>query len=146
MIQRIQTVWLLVAGLVAAGIFYFDLFSITYMQDGKELTKGVSIMYNYLLSILGFSLVAAPLITITQFKKRKVQSSLALVAIILNVVFLAFYLFSTNNFSTTVGHPIESLSYTIGSFLPLVSIIFLILAIRAIKKDEKLVKSLDRLR
>jgi uncharacterized membrane protein len=37
-------------------------------------------------------------------------------------------------------------SYWIGSILPVLAIIFLIMAIRAIRNDEKLVKSMDRLR
>jgi hypothetical protein len=34
----------------------------------------------------------------------------------------------------------------IGMFLPIVAIVFLVLANKAIKKDEDLVKSVDRLR
>jgi hypothetical protein len=48
-----------------------------------------------------------------------------------------------------VGHlqvPQATGSYWIGSVLPLVADVFLILAILAIRKDENLVKSMDRLR
>jgi hypothetical protein len=52
----------------------------------------------------------------------------------------------TANKLSTGGVAIVSASYLPAAFLPVVVIILLFLAVRGIYKDEKLIKSLDRLR
>lgn len=146
MIQRIQTVWLLLAGAAAACMFFLNMFTVSYTQAGAEVVKDIPLFYNYLLSIFGFTLVAIPLIALTQFKKRKAQMGMAVITIILNLLFVALYIMDTQNYGSHIGQSVSSLAYGAGSFMPVVSIIFLILAIRGIRKDQKLVKSLDRLR
>jgi hypothetical protein len=50
------------------------------------------------------------------------------------------------NFNSQANPAPTNGGYAFGSVLPIFSLVFLILAIRGINKDEKLVKSLDRLR
>lgn len=59
-----------------------------------------------------------------------------------NVILLGLFVYRSLNLSgeTQVSEK------GIGMFLPIVSIVFLVLANKAIKKDEDLVKSVDRLR
>lgn len=146
MIQRIQTVWLLLAAAAAACMFFLNMFTISYMDTGVEVLKDIPIFYDYLLSIFAFTLVAIPLVAIIQFRNRKVQSGMAVVSIILNILFIVLYVMNVQNYGTRIGHPESNPTYGIGSFMPIVSIIFLILAVRGIRKDNKLIKSLDRLR
>lgn len=61
---------------------------------------------------------------------------------ILNVILLGLFVYRSLNLSGET-HVSEK---GIGMFLPIVSIVFLVLANKAIKKDEDLVKSVDRLR
>jgi hypothetical protein len=151
MIQRIQSVWLLLAALVSAGLFVFGILSITYTADGAEVTKSIKLlelntMMGYLLAIIAIAVVALPLIAIFMFKNRKLQMNLALLALVLNVGFIAFYLMSIESYKTAHVPPVSSSAFGVASFMPVLSVIFLFLAMRGIRKDNKLVKSLERLR
>ncbi len=150
MIQRIQSVWLLVAALLSACVFMLNMLSINYVDPatGTEITKGVKLLeYSYVLALLAIVLVALPLIAIFMFKNRKRQVNMALLSIVLNIGFIAFHLtFIKDHYLDTLKIPAQSTSYGIASFLPVAAIIFLVMAISGIRKDEKLVRSADRLR
>ena len=147
MIQRIQSVWLLVATILSAGLFMFGMMNVTYIQNGEEISKTYKLLeYSYLLAVVAIALVALPLIAIFMFKNRKMQVNLALLALVLNIGFVAFYLMGTDSFVSKLKVQPTGTSFGVASFIPLVSVIFLFMAIRGIRKDEKLVKSLDRLR
>ncbi len=136
MIQRIQTLYLLLAAVVAAGlIFVFELW--TNQEGVKVFANDVSYVF------AGFLLSAVlSLITIFRYKNRKSQFMLGRLNIILNFILLGFFVYQSLNLS---GETVVS-EKGIGIFLPIVSIVFLALANKAIKKDEDLVKSVDRLR
>ena len=76
------------------------------------------------------------------FKFRERQFVLGRLNIILNFILLAFFVYGSLNLS---GETIVS-EKGIGILLPILSIVLLVLANKAIKKDEDLVKSVDRLR
>lgn len=82
------------------------------------------------------------LLAILFYKKRQHQFVIGRLNIILNLILLGLFVYRSLNLSgeTTVSEK------GIGMFLPIVSIVFLVLANKAIKKDEDLVKSVDRLR
>ena len=82
------------------------------------------------------------LISIFSFKKRQTQFVLNRLSIIFNFILLGFFVYRTLSLSGET----EVSEKGIGMFLPAISIVFLVLANRAIKKDEDLVKSVDRLR
>jgi len=81
-------------------------------------------------------------IAILLFKYRKRQFVMNRMNILLNLFLLGFFVYRSLNLSgeTTVSEK------GIGMLIPVFSIVFLVLANRAIKKDEDLVKSVDRLR
>lgn len=137
MIQRIQTVYLLVA-LVILGVlpFVFPLFT---MSDGNEFRFMNDSFYTVL---FGLS-TTLTLISIMYFKKRQHQFVLNRLTIILNLILLGLFVYRSLNLS---GEAVQVSEKGIGMFLPIVAIVFLALANRAIKKDEDLVKSADRLR
>ncbi len=76
------------------------------------------------------------------FTNRKLQFVLGRLNIILNLILLGFFVYQSLNVS---GETVVS-EKGIGMFLPIISIVLLVLANKAIKKDEDLVKSVDRLR
>jgi hypothetical protein len=137
MIQRIQTVYLLVV-LVILGVlpFVFPLFT---MSDGNEFRFMNDSFYTVL---FGLS-TTLTLISIMYFKKRQHQFVLNRLTIILNLILLGLFVYRSLNLS---GEAVQVSEKGIGMFLPIVAIVFLALANRAIKKDEDLVKSADRLR
>jgi hypothetical protein len=137
MIQRIQTVYLLIALVILGALpFVFPLFT---MSDGKEFRFMNDSFYTVL---FGLS-TTLTLISIMYFKKRQHQFVLNRLTIILNLILLGLFVFRSLNLS---GETVQVSEKGIGMFLPIVAIVFLALANRAIKKDEDLVKSADRLR
>ena len=86
--------------------------------------------------------IALSLFSILNFKKRKLQFVLDRMSIILNFVLLGVFVYRSLTLS---GETLVS-EKGIGVLLPIISIVFLVLANKAIKRDEDLVKSVDRLR
>ena len=137
MIQRIQTVYLLIALVILGALpFVFPLFT---MSDGKEFRFMNDSFYTVL---FGLS-TTLTLVSIMYFKKRQHQFVLNRLTIILNLILLGLFVYRSLNLS---GEAVQVSEKGIGMFLPIVAIVFLALANRAIKKDEDLVKSADRLR
>lgn len=136
MIQRIQTIYLLLSAAVSAGlIFVFHLWTNT--NDVPVYAKDE---YLYLGLFLGSALLS--LIAIFNYKNRKFQFVLGRLNIILNFILLGFFVYQ----SLKVSGETAVSEKGIGMLLPIVSIVLLALANKAIKKDEDLVKSVDRLR
>lgn len=136
MLQRIQTVYLLLAAAVSAGLIY--VFELWTSPDG------VKVFADDMSYIFGLFLVSAffSVLSISRYKNRKSQFMLGRLNIILNFILLGLFVYQSLNVS---GETVVS-EKGIGIFLPIVSIVFLALANKAIKKDEDLVKSVDRLR
>ncbi|SDS18064.1 protein of unknown function [Gillisia sp. Hel1_33_143] len=136
MLQRIQSVYLLIAALLSGVlIFFVSLWSNeagepTYVED-VMLALGV---------FLGSAILS--FITIFLFNNRKLQFILGRINIILNFFLLGVFVY----WSLTVPGEMEISEKGIGMFIPILSIVFLVLANKAIQKDEDLVKSVDRLR
>jgi hypothetical protein len=141
MIQRIQSLWLLLAA-IATGILYKLPIYAGVLTTGasKELLVGQS----YLLFIVTAVLVLFPLISIFLFKNRSKQKQLIWVTLLLNAVFVGLVWMQVDDFTT--ANQFSSSVYKIGAGMPIVSIILLLLALGGIRKDEKLIKSADRLR
>ncbi|MCL6294494.1 DUF4293 domain-containing protein [Jejuia spongiicola] len=136
MLQRIQTIYLLIAAGVSAGLIYvFELWITS--DDLKVFAADINYVFAGFLTSAFFSIV-----TIFRYKNRKSQFMLGRLNIILNFFLLGFFVYQSLNISGETAVSEKG----IGMFLPIVSIVFLALANKAIKKDEDLVKSVDRLR
>ena len=138
MLQRIQTVYLLIVFIAAAVLPYiFPLWEI----------NGVAVKFNennQLLYVILFGLSTVfTVISIISFKNRKQQFVLNRLNLILNLILLGLFVYRSLNLSGETPAVSEK---GIGMFLPILSIVMLVLANKAIKKDEDLVKSVDRLR
>jgi hypothetical protein len=136
MIQRIQSIYLLLTAGISAGlIFVFHLWITN--EDVKIFAMDELLYFGLFLGSAALSLLS-----IFMFKNRKLQFVLGRLNIILNVILLGFFVYQSLNIS---GEALVS-EKGIGIFLPILSIVLLVLANKAIKKDEDLVKSVDRLR
>lgn len=136
MLQRIQTVYLLlIAGI--AGVLWI------YLPYGIGVDKEAlyAITKPFLMGMFIGSAILA-LITIFLFKNRKLQFVLGRINIILNFILLGVFVY----WSPTVSGETYVSEKGIGMIIPIISIVLLVMANRAIKKDENLVKSVDRLR
>ena len=136
MLQRIQTIYLAIAFIVSGILpFVFALWKI----DGKDVFFMTNIAYS---SLFGLS-TALSLLSIISFKKRQQQFVFNRLNMILNLILLVLFVYRSLNVS---GEATLVSEKGIGMFLPIISIVMLVLANKAIKKDEDLVKSVDRLR
>lgn len=137
MIQRIQTIYLVLAFVVTGILLFF--IPLWTMKDGKDFYFMQSQVYTIL---LGLS-TTLTLLSIVSYKKRQNQFVIGRLNIILNLILLGLFVYRSLNLSGET--PVVS-EKGIGMFLPVVAIVLLVLANKAIKKDEDLVKSVDRLR
>lgn len=136
MIQRIQSVYLFIALIISAAlIFVFPLWNNA---------EGVPVYAEDYLSIFIAFLASAllSLVSIFMFKNRKLQFVLGRLNILLNFFLLGVFVY----WSLSLPGEMDISEKGIGMFLPIISIVFIVLANKAIKKDEDLVKSVDRLR
>ncbi|MEM6892096.1 MAG: DUF4293 domain-containing protein [Bacteroidota bacterium] len=136
MIQRIQTFFLLIAALIA-GVSPFFL-PLGVMEEG---VARYAIDEPLILVVFMVSALLA-LLVIFMYKKRQNQFVVNRLNIILNLFLLGFFVYRSLSLSGGTEVPEKG----IGMLIPVFSIVFLALANRAIKKDEDLVKSVDRLR
>ncbi len=129
MIQRIQSLYLLLVILLSFVVLYFSLKS----PLGIELNYLSQYFYGfYGIPILG-------ILSLILYKRRKIQLIFCLILIFLNLIVLQIYglkVFEGN--SNTIILIILMCSF--------IECVLLLLARRAINKDEKLVSSIDRIR
>ncbi len=147
MIQRIQTVFLFLAALAFIALFQFpfavsDVASKGFLQD-----KVFNIFDNpILIALAGLGGLIA-LIAIFLFKNRPLQVRLTYLTIITGILLIvaAVVLFLNESNSQQIIDK-GQISDSIGLYMPVLGLIFGFLAARFIKKDEKVVRSADRLR
>ena len=137
MIQRIQTIYLFLAFVVTGVLLFF--IPLWTMTDSKEYFFMQSQVYTVLLGLT----TTLTLLSIVSYKKRQNQFVIGRLNIILNLILLGLFVYRSLNLSGETPAVSEK---GIGMFLPVVAIVLLVLANKAIKKDEDLVKSVDRLR
>ena len=144
MIQRIQTIYLLLATLLSGGsIFLFNLW--TTNEDVKFFVMDSFSSNNTLLvvmAVLFFLSAALTFVTVFQFKKRQLQFVLGRLTILTNFILLGILVYFAQNLSGEM----EVSEKGIGLLIPILTILLVVMANKAIKKDEELVKSVDRLR
>lgn len=137
MIQRQQSLWLLLSTICAFLTYKLPFFSGTKQVNNiieKAIIDGSSTFF--LLIITGASIILS-LITIFLFKDRKLQFRLCLGGVALSVLLLILYFTEIKNLSGSIS---------LSSILVFAIIVGYIMAAIKIRKDEKLVKALDRLR
>ncbi len=137
MLQRIQTIYLTIV-LLASGLAPFFL-SLWVTNNGKSFFFMQNMVYATLFGLA----TSLSLLSIISYNKRQNQFVINRLNMILNLILLGLFVYRSLNLSGET--PLVS-EKGIGMFLPIVSIVFLVLGNKAIKKDEDLVKSVDRLR
>ena len=137
MIQRIQTVYLFLAFVVIGVLPY--IFPLWKMSNGKEFYFMADMVYTPIFGLI----TTLSLLSILFYKKRQNQFVMNRLNMILNLILLGLFVYRSLKVS---GETVVVSEKGIGMFLPIVAIVLLVLANKAIKKDEDLVKSVDRLR
>lgn len=141
MIQRIQTLWLLVVAIAAFATYTLTLY-IGKAADGTQ--KVFQLADDFLLVIIIIALGILAMICLFLFKNRKLQFKLSVFGIIFSIGFIFLEYFRVEGFKK--DNLIQTGTYQIGALLPILMVIFFFLAARGIYKDERLIKSMNRLR
>ncbi len=164
MIQRIQSVYLLLAFISSALLLYFPIYELVVTIGGDEssalfggnglvMENGEGSSFPFYLLFITMAMLS--IIALFFYKNRKKQLLVARLNLILNgfvvIGFFAFSLFGKSSLKEKVvemGQDLNDVEFNfgIGYYLLFVSIPFIILAIRGIRRDDSLIKSLDRLR
>jgi hypothetical protein len=141
MLQRIQSVWLLLAAICAVLTIKFSFYSGNIEVPGQPVSfQYLTASFSIWILIVTVVIACIAVIDIFLYKNRKLQGRLAILGILLSFLNIFLYLKEIHRFVENQG------SHTITSvFVFLIPILFF-LAWRGIYRDQKLVKSLDRLR
>jgi uncharacterized membrane protein len=138
MIQRQQTLWLLLAAAATLLSFMFPFVTGKGMEKGIEVDKSIKAGSGFLLLLFtGVSLILSTAI-IFLYKDRKLQMKLCLAGLLLSVIIAVLYITQMNRLTKS--------TLALFSILPFAAVAGYYMAFRNIRKDEKLVKSLDKLR
>ena len=147
MIQRIQTVYLLISALLVGFLFLFPFAEIAkdgavylfnfhgIVQDGILKQNGIFI------SVLIVLIMVLQVVATISYKNRTRQIRLIVLSILLLMCLLGMFFFYTYySFSNA------QIGFKTGVLFPIIAIILNYLAIHAIRKDEALIRSIDRIR
>ena len=134
MLQRQQTLWLLLSTICSFLCYLFPFY--TGQLNGKF--DRLTAANNFLLMILMGACLLLSGVVIFLYKDRKLQFRLSLLGIVLSIIILIVYFTQIKKFETG--------NYALSCLLTFAILIGYVMAAYRIRKDEKLVKSLDRLR
>ena len=148
MIQRVQTIWMILAAIAVFLTIKFSFYSGTLaIQSGADAvttlaTDGsyhlVMATDNFLILILTSALGTGIIINIFLFKHRSIQIRIIMAAILMECLIIFLYFRETQKY--TQGN------FNIWAILHILIIIFLVMASKGIYKDSKLIKESNRLR
>ncbi len=156
MIQRIQTVFLTLSGMTWILVLFLPIAKFGF--DGESypfvvskfsaqagpLAGAIEGMNGILLFLMAIFSIALTIFSIANYRKRLVQLKLGKSNLMVHLVFIVVAFFLIDGIKKALEP--ETLSYSIGTILPLVSVVLQVLASRAIAKDEKMVRAADRIR
>ena len=152
--QRIQTLYLLIGMLlngllfgVSLAVLNWEDSAYTFQLGGMSSEAGELTYSSTSLMVVCFFSMLISLIVILMFKKRQLQIKLSQLNLFVQVILVALIFFLIDEAAKSIGNTEGIIiEYGIGTYLSLIPMIFIYLAIRGIKKDEALVRAADRIR
>jgi hypothetical protein len=141
MLQRKQSLWMLLAAACAVLTIKLPFYTGTAMDAAQgKMNEKITASSNIPLLILTVLLVVVMLVNIFNFKNRKLQLRITIGLILVSL--LDIFLF----YQASMKSPIIGGTFALTSVLALAIPLLLVMAARGIFKDQKLIKSADRLR
>ncbi len=145
MIQRKQTIWLLLAVVLNVFAVFTDIYRWTEKTASGDVQHELKVNNHYPSLILLIAAISLPSVAIFMFANRKKQLGVTAMAMVACMSAISMNLARVSSTTKDIAAAANG-TYWIGAILPLVAVVFLVLAIIGIKSDDKLVKSMDRLR
>lgn len=146
MIQRIQTIFLFIAALAFAALFKFPFAISDVSNNGFLADKDFDVYDSPVLLVLAGLGVLIALVAIFLYKNRTLQIRLSYLVIILGILLIVVAVILFYNEATTLLDKVHKIDDAAGLYMPILAFIAGFLAAMFIRKDEKLVRSMDRLR
>jgi hypothetical protein len=139
MLQRLQSIWLLFAAAFNATTFRFPFYTGDWQRDTLpnyiiDLNAGTTLWF----TILTIVSAVLALFTIFLYRNRRLQLRLTYLGIFLTVALLTLYVLEIRFFNAG--------TVALWAIFYVAILVCFILAARGILKDEKLIRSMDRLR
>lgn len=157
MIQRIQSVYLLLAALSLGTMFFFPLasfiggdkdqliyFVYELISKVPDSIPSVPFYFIYPILVLTILTILLSLLAIFQFKNRGTQLKMIRAGIFLILVMIGVFFFYCSPLLEDASGTLTE--YGPGSYMPLLALMFLVLANRGVIHDIKLLQSAERLR
>ncbi|KQR66905.1 DUF4293 domain-containing protein [Pedobacter sp. Leaf176] len=155
MIQRVQSIWLLLAAIVLILMLFLPVATKNAGAETSELytngllktvtgKSGTVLTMNTFLPLLITNIAVAImcLANIFNFKKRSLQKRV----ILFTIAAIGGFAFWCSVYAKQLPGGVEGASFGIGAYMPALAILFCVLAIFGINKDERLIRSAERLR
>ncbi|MCX6323373.1 MAG: DUF4293 domain-containing protein [Sphingobacteriales bacterium] len=139
MLQRMQSLWLLLASAFAILSFQFPFYSGTN-KDGVASFKLFPDTHHFMLLLFTILVAVVSLLSIFLFKNRTLQLRFTLLALLLEIILLALYFKEASSFVSGTG------TIALTSLLQLFIVVFLLLAVKGIRHDNKIIRDSERLR
>ncbi len=152
MIQRIQSLYLLLALALMVSIFFLPIAELLdsaeinyiYSYRGLMIEENGEMLYHSVPTIILLSvIVLISFVSIFLFKKRVLQMRINSFNIFIMIGYIGLNYYYIQNFQKQLD---AIVSYELPMIFPLLAAILTYLAIRAIGKDEALIRSMDRIR
>ncbi len=158
MIQRSQTIYLILAALCGVLTFFvpyahflvgdvkiseYAMFGLFNLQSQVVESSGP---YLYPAWAIGALSVIVPIAAIFLYKNRPAQGRVVRLAYLIDLGYIVYLFFAIDALRSQFYDESMSVLHHVGFYAPVAGIVFAFLAARGIKKDEALVRSLDRLR
>lgn len=138
MLQRIQTIWLLLAAVFSFVTLRFPVYNGNKVVDGVNEYNMLSATSSLFLIVLAVATGLIAFVTLFLYKNRSMQLKLCFAGLLLYILSGALYYTQIKSFVQG--------AFSLWSVLYFLIPVCFILAIRGIYRDQKLVKSIDRLR
>ena len=131
MIQRIQSLWLLLASACAFAGLKIAFYTGNLMPEGNvapgvNLYQEINGMYSILCNVLTIIIAVMAFISIFLYSNRKLQIKFCIATMFLEITLLIYYWFSIKIFKEG--------TYSLGSLLQLLVLVFLLLSVKGIAK------------
>lgn len=152
MIQRIQTLFLLVVAILMGSLYFFPIAQLFgeqqeiyefYFNGLRVLGEQELYVATWPTFVLLSVIVFISFFSIFLFRRRVLQMRVNLFNIVLMLGYLGLNYFYIQNFDKQMDGKVV---YQLVAVFPVISVIFTYLAIRSIGKDEALIRSIDRIR
>ncbi len=147
MIQRKQSLYLLLGAALIAATYFFSLWHVDYKNDSDTVlqTKKLRIVEHLpLLIVMVFSVILI-LACLFSFKNYARQMRLGFASLILLITFIVQCLMKISSLQNDISNPINP-TYSLAMVLPFAAIVAILIALFYIRKDKKLIDSLNHLR